>query len=83
MASVIKIKRSSTGSAVPSALESGELAINLIDKKLFTARANGQIINVSGDQYNMVQGGNSTVGSVTLTPTQLQHLVTQLLVRLY
>ena len=67
MASVIKIKRSSTGSAVPSALESGELAINLIDKKLFTARANGQIINVSGDQYNMVQGGNSTVGSVTLT----------------
>jgi hypothetical protein len=67
MASVIKIKRSSTGSAVPSALESGELAINLIDKKLFTARANGQIINVSGDQYNMTQGGNSTIGSLTLT----------------
>ena len=67
MASVIKIKRSSTSSAVPTTLESGELAINLIDKKLFTARANGQIINVSGDQYNMVQGGNSTQGTVTLT----------------
>ena len=37
MASVIKLKRSSTGSAVPSSLEAGELAINLIDKKLFTA----------------------------------------------
>jgi hypothetical protein len=67
MASVIKLKRSSTGSAVPSSLEAGELAINLIDKKLFTARANGQIVSVSGDNYNMTQGGNSTVGSVTLT----------------
>ena len=67
MASVIKLKRSSTGSAVPSSLETGELAINLIDKKLFTARANGQIVSVSGDSYNMTQGGNSTVGSVLLT----------------
>lgn len=67
MASVIKLKRSSTGSAVPSSLEAGELAINLIDKKLFTARANGQIVSVSGDNYNMTQGGNSTVGSVLLT----------------
>lgn len=67
MASVIKLKRSSTGSAVPSSLETGELAINLIDKKLFTARANGQVVSVSGDSYNMVQGGNSTVGSIQLT----------------
>jgi hypothetical protein len=67
MASVIKLKRSSTGSAVPTSLETGELAINLIDKKLFTARANGQVVSVSGDSYNMVQGGNSTVGSIQLT----------------
>ena len=67
MASVIKLKRSSTGSAVPSSLETGELAINLVDKKLFTARANGQVVSVSGDSYNMVQGGNSTVGSIQLT----------------
>ena len=67
MASVIKLKRSSTGSAVPSSLETGELAINLVDKKLFTARANGQVVSVSGDSYNMSQGGNSTVGSVLLT----------------
>jgi|TARA_R110002050_G_scaffold115058_6_gene231031 hypothetical protein len=67
MASVIKLKRSSTGSAVPSSLETGELAINLADKKLFTARANGQVVSVSGDSYNMVQGGNTTQGTVTLT----------------
>ena len=67
MASVIKLKRSSTSSAVPSSLETGELAINLADKKLFTARANGQVVSVSGDNYNMVQSGNSTQGTITLT----------------
>lgn len=67
MASVIKLKRSSTGSAVPSSLETGELAINLADKKLFTARANGQVVSVSGDNYNLAQGGNTTQGTVTLT----------------
>lgn len=67
MASVIKIKRSSTGGSTPSALQAGELAVNLTDKKLYSARANGQIIGISGDQYNMVQSGNSTQGTVTLT----------------
>lgn len=67
MASVIKIKRSSTGGSTPAALQAGELAINLADKKLFSARANGQIIGVSGDQYNLGQSGNSTQGTVTLT----------------
>ena len=67
MASVIKIKRSSTGGANPTSLQAGELAINLADKKLFSARANGQIIGVSGDQYNLGQSGNSTQGTVTLT----------------
>ncbi|MGY8867813.1 MAG: hypothetical protein ACKVJK_19580, partial [Methylophagaceae bacterium] len=67
MASVIKIKRSSTGGQTPAALQAGELAINLVDKKLFSARANGQIIGVSGDQYDIVQSGNSTQGTITLT----------------
>ena len=67
MASVIKIKRSSTGGSTPSALQAGELAVNLTDKKLYSERANGQIIGISGDQYNMVQSGNSTQGTVTLT----------------
>jgi hypothetical protein len=67
MASVIKIKRSSTGGANPTSLQAGELAVNLADKKLFSARANGQIIGISGDQYNLGQSGNSTQGTVTLT----------------
>ena len=69
MASVIKLKRSSTASAVPAddSLQAGELAINLADKKLFSARSNGQVITISGDQYNMTTSGNSTQGTVNLT----------------
>lgn len=69
MASVIKLKRSSTASAVPAddSLQAGELAINLADKKLFSARSNGQVITISGDQYNMTSSGNSTQGIVNLT----------------
>lgn len=69
MASVIKLKRSSSASAVPAddSLQAGELAINLADKKLFSARSNGQVITISGDQYNMSSSGNSTQGTVNLT----------------
>ena len=37
MASIIKIKRSSTTGSVPSSLYAGELAVNLVDKKIFTS----------------------------------------------
>ena len=69
MASVIKLKRNNSTGAVPSGgdLQAGELAINLADKKLFSSTDGTDIINVSGDQYNMVTGGNSTVGQVVLT----------------
>lgn len=70
MASIIKLKRSSTASAVPgdSTLQAGELAINLADKKLFSARSNGETITISGDQYNLdTSAGNSSQGVVTLT----------------
>lgn len=70
MASIIKLKRSSTGGAVPSdsTLQAGELAINLADKKLFSARSNGETITISGDQYNLdTTLGNATQGVVTLT----------------
>jgi len=61
MASIIKLKRSSTGSAVPAndSLQAGELAINLIDKKLYSANATGHTIQLSGDDF--------TVGTVTDT----------------
>lgn len=67
MASVIKLKRSSVGGAVPSSLETGELAINLLDKKLYSSRSNGEIITISGDQYNLAPQGNSTQGEIILT----------------
>ena len=37
MASTIKIKRSSTPSSIPTGLSDGELAINLVDKRLYSA----------------------------------------------
>jgi cytoskeletal protein CcmA (bactofilin family) len=47
MASIIKLKRSSTPSSVPSSLEVGELAINLADKKLYSYDGSN-IITVAG-----------------------------------
>jgi len=67
MASVINLKRSSEGGAVPASLETGELAINLLDKKLYSSRSNGEIITISGDQYNLAPQGNSTQGEIILT----------------
>ena len=49
MSSIIKIKRSETASAVPSTsdLEVGEIALNSVDKKLYTRDSNDNIIAVS------------------------------------
>lgn len=71
MASVIKLKRSSTASAVPAnnALQAGELAINLADKKLYSANATGHTIQISGDAYEVNTVANTTAGSVKLSGT--------------
>ena len=71
MASVIKLKRSSTASAVPAnnALQAGELAINLADKKLYSANATGHTIQISGDSYEVNAVANTTAGSVKLSGT--------------
>lgn len=70
MASIIKLKRSTTASAVPSggSLQAGELAINLADKKLFSSSNGSNIITISGDVYNIV-ASNTTNDSATLTLT--------------
>jgi hypothetical protein len=64
MASIIKLKRSSTGGSVPSggALQAGELAINLADKKLFSSTDGSDIITISGDQYNLITQANTSHG---------------------
>lgn len=71
MASVIKLKRSSTASAVPanSSLQAGELAINLADKKLYSANATGHTIQLSGDDFTVGTVANTNTGSVKLTGT--------------
>lgn len=68
MASIIKLKRSTTPGGVPanSALAEGELAINIVDKKLFSSNGTS-VFPVSGDQYNLEQSGNATAATVTLT----------------
>ena len=61
MASVIKLKRSSTASSVPanSSLQAGELAINLADKKLYSANATGHTIQLSGDDFTISTTANT------------------------
>lgn len=68
MASIIKLKRSSTASAVPAnnALQAGELAINLADKKLYSANATGHTIQISGDAYTVGPLANTTSGTILL-----------------
>ena len=43
MANIVKIKNSNVVGRVPSSLETGELAINISDGKLFFKNANNQI----------------------------------------
>jgi hypothetical protein len=68
MASIIKLKRSSTATAVPanSSLQAGELAINLADKKLYSANASGHTIQISGDAYTVGPLANTTSGTILL-----------------
>lgn len=49
MSTKIKIKRSETASSIPTAsdLDVGEIAMNAVDKKLYTKLANGTIVEVA------------------------------------
>ena len=71
MASVIKLKRSSTASSVPAndSLQAGELAINLADKKLYSANATGHTIQLSGDDFTISTVANTNTGSIKQTGT--------------
>jgi len=71
MASVIKLKRNTSSGQVPSsgALQQGELAINLADKKLFSSTDGSDIIQISGDAYDLDTIANTTSGTIKLTGT--------------
>jgi hypothetical protein len=70
MASLIKLKRSTTPGSVPSSLAAGELAINIPDKKLFSSDGSS-VFNVSGDLYNLSSSsylqGSAAGATLTLT----------------
>ena len=48
----VLIKRSSTAGKVPDALQAGELAVNLIDQKLFTADVDGNVFELGGTKVD-------------------------------
>ena len=62
MATVIKLKRSTTASAVPttSDLEDGEVAVNVTDKKVYM-RSGGSIVTVA----NFNEGSSVDLSSVS------------------
>lgn len=63
MATDILIKRSSTTGAVPTTgdLSTGELAVNTVDKRLFTNNA-GTIVEIGTAPTSLAVTGNTTVG---------------------
>ena len=74
MSSIIKLKRSLTGGQVPSALEAGELAVNLVDKKLFTSNGSS-VFSISGDLYSTslsAVGGTGQGAALNLDCDNLQ-----------
>lgn len=55
MASIIKIKRSDTAGSEPSALEVGEIAVNLFDRKLFVGNTavGGGVTKIGGEDFRL------------------------------
>lgn len=77
MASIIKLKRSSTPSAVPGSLAAGELAINTADKKLYSS--NGSAVFQIGESAlantNAYIATRASWAALTSTNTALRTLI--------
>ena len=77
MPTIIKIKRSETPSQIPgsSALEPGELAMNVTDGKLFTKTSGGVVKEVGGAGATNLQAvtnaGGVTTNDITLNGSDL------------
>ena len=77
MATVIKLKRSETPSQIPgaSALQVGELAMNLTDGKLYSKTTGGVVKEVGGagavDLQTVTDGGAVTSNDITLNGANL------------
>ena len=71
MASIIKLKRNTGAGNVPAdgALQTGELAINLADKKLFSSSNGTDVIQISGDAYSIGTVTDTDGATIKLTGT--------------
>lgn len=68
MAATIKIKNSSTASAVPTSsdLVQGELAVNVTDKRLFTENASGTVVELGTNPTNLTVTNGATIQGLTV-----------------
>jgi hypothetical protein len=70
MSTVVQIKRSETTGAEPVAgdLAVGELAVNLVDKKIFSKKTDGTVVALGGVEVN--DGGSATsVATISFADT--------------
>ena len=70
MATVVQIKRSETGGAAPvgADLAIGELAVNLVDKKIFSKKTDGTVVSLGGVEVND-GGANTGVATISFADT--------------
>ena len=77
MATVIKLKRSETALAIPSAgsLQAGELAMNITDGKFYTKTSGGSVVEVGGagsvTLQDVTTNGAVTTNDMTLNGSNL------------
>ena len=62
----IKIKNSVTSGLAPSGLSFGEMAVNIVDKKIFIGNAVEGVVTLH-DQNNIVTSINGLTGAVTIS----------------
>jgi len=53
VASIIKIKRSDVSGSIPSNLETGEIAVNLFDRKLYVGNTASGVSTIGGEDFRL------------------------------
>jgi hypothetical protein len=61
MASIIKLKRNNTQGAAPGSLETGEIAVNLFDRKLYVGNGTG-VSAIGGEDFRITVDEGSVSG---------------------
>ena len=63
-------KYSTTGGSLPSSgdLDTGELAVNIIDKRLYTEDASNNVVELGTNPSSLTLGGAVTITTGSVTP---------------